>query len=360
MGRCVIPGVCQKGGATYRRFKVKSADGMWRDHYVKLPDPADPGFAEALARVNGQAPERRRPAEGTIAALIAEKRAVLARTEMAAATRAAWNYYLQLIGDQHGHRLVGELERHHCYRIRDAMADVPGKANNYMAKFKALLEFGAERGWLKVNPAAGIPLLETGEHDPWPTDVLNRALALASPMLRLAIVTGLCSGQRISDCILMQHGWHDRRMMNVRSKKTATGAFIPMHPLWLAEIDAVPKSAVTILYDRSGKPFADTDRLQAQVRRLMRDLGEVNERGLPLYTFHGLSKNAICYLTELGLDEGTIAAIVGKTPETVRHYAKEARRWMLAQRAAEAVIAGKIDGLVGRSADFGGKSQQRR
>jgi hypothetical protein len=36
-----------------------------------------------------------------------------------------------------------------------------------------------------------------------------RALAAAAPMLRLAIVTGLCSGQRISDAILMQHGWHD-------------------------------------------------------------------------------------------------------------------------------------------------------
>jgi hypothetical protein len=48
--------------------------------------------------------------------------------------------------DQHGQRLVADLERSHCYRIRDGMADEPGKANNYMAKFKALLEFGAERG----------------------------------------------------------------------------------------------------------------------------------------------------------------------------------------------------------------------
>jgi hypothetical protein len=49
----MIPGVCQKGGSTYRRFKVKNADGKWGDQYVKLPDPSDPGFAEELARVNG-------------------------------------------------------------------------------------------------------------------------------------------------------------------------------------------------------------------------------------------------------------------------------------------------------------------
>jgi predicted transcriptional regulator len=87
----------------------------------------------------------------------------------------------------------------------------------------------------------------------------------------------------------------------------------------------------------------------------MKQLGYVDEEGKPLYSFHGLSKNAICYLTELGLDEGTIGALVGKTPETVRHYAKEARLWMLAERAAETVIAGRIERLVGKSAADGGK-----
>jgi hypothetical protein len=351
----VIPGCCQKGGSTYRRFKVKKPNGGWADHYVKLPDPADPAFAEALARVNGTAAARGKPANGTIAALIAELRPVLAKRDMADATRSAWAYYLGLIEDQHGMRRVADLERSHCYRIRDGMADEPGKANNYMAKFKALLEFGAERGWLKVNPAAGIALLATGEHEPWPAHVLTEALAAASPMLRLAIVTGLCSGQRLSDAIVMQHGWHDGRLMRLRSRKTDTGAVIPMHPLWLAEIAAVERKAVTLLYDRSGKPFRAPDRIQAQLRRLMRELGYVDADGQVLYTFHGLSKNAICYLTELGLDEGTIGAIVGKTAETVRHYAKEARRWMLAERAAATVIAGRIDGLVGKSRGLVGK-----
>lgn len=57
------------------------------------------------------------------------------------------------------------------------------------------------------NPAAGIAPLKLGEREPWPADLLLRALATASPMLRLAIVTGLCSGARISDVIKMQHGW---------------------------------------------------------------------------------------------------------------------------------------------------------
>jgi hypothetical protein len=350
----MIPGVCQKNGRTYRRFKVKSAAGKWVDHYVKLPDPTDPTFAEALARVNGKTVERARPQTGTISALIAELRPVLAKREMAPATRSAWGYYLGLIEEQHGKRLVADLERSHCYRIRDGMADEPGKANNYMAKFKALLEFGAERGWIRQNPAAGVPLLEVGEYAPWPKHVLAEALAVASPMDRLIIITGLCSGQRASDAIRIPRKF-DGGMIALRSKKTSTIAAILMHPLWRAEIDKTEAKAVTVLYDRSGRPFASPGTVQARIRRLMKQLGYVDGEGKPLYSFHGLSKNAICYLTELGLDEGTIGALVGKTPETVRHYAKEARLWMLAERAAETVIAGRIERLVGKSAADGGK-----
>jgi hypothetical protein len=355
MGHVMIKGVCQRRGSTYRRFRVKLPDGRWGDQYVKLPDPSHPNFAAELARVNGEVLPRQKPATGTMAALIAEFRPSLAKKAIAASTRSAWAYYLDLIEQQHGHRIVRELERKHCYALRDGMADEPGKANNYMAKFKALLEFGAERGWISVNPAAGIPLLETGEHEPWPAYVIRDVLEEADAMLRLAVITGLCSGQRISDAILMQHGWHDGRIMRLRSKKTDTGAVIPMHPLWVAEIGSVPRKSVTLLYDRSGKPFRDTDRLQARLRRLMRKLGHVDGHGQARYTYHGLSKNACCYLTELDLSDETIGAIVGKTPETVRHYAKEARRWMLAERAAAAVIAGHINGLVGKTARIVGK-----
>lgn len=354
----MIPGVCQKGGSTYRRFRVKK-DGRWTDHYVKLPDPDDPRFAAELKRINAKGPTRQKAGQGTVAALVAAFRPILAKRGMAANTRDAWTYYLGLIEAQHGKRMVAELERSHCYKIRNGMVDKPGKANNYMAKLKGLLEFGAEEGWIKDNPASGISLLETGEHDPWPPHVLADALAAADPMLRLAIISGLCSGQRISDVIRMQHNWHDRRLMRLRSKKTDTGANVPMHPLWLAEIGKVERKAVTILYDRSGKPFSGPDRIQERIRRLMHNLGHVDAAGNLLYTFHGLSKNAICYLTELGLDEGTIEAIVGKTPETIRHYAKEARRWMLADRAADQVIAGRFDRLVGNLVGKSPKAAKR-
>ncbi|WP_246610992.1 hypothetical protein [Aquisediminimonas profunda] len=340
----MIRGVVEKNGSFYRRFKVKIGD-KWKDHYVKLPHPTDPRFAEELARINGKPPERAKVGRGTIRALVIEQRTMLAKTDMAKTTRTNWAYYLGLIEEEHGHRLVSELRKAHVYKIRDAMAETPGKANSYISKMRAMLDFACERDWISANPASGVPSLPMGEHDPWPAHVLEAALDAADPMLRLAIVTGLCSGQRLSDVIRMEHGWRNGKIMEVRSKKTETDAAVPMHPIWLAEIAKVPKKSVTLLYDRFGKPFSGTDRVQERLRRLMHSLGFIDDEKQLLYTFHGLGKNACCYLTELGLSDTEISAIVGKTAETVRHYAKKARVLMVAQGASERVFAGRISGL---------------
>jgi hypothetical protein len=78
----------------------------------------------------------------------------------------------------------------------------------------------------------------------------------------------------------------------------------------------------------------------------MHVLGYVDDDDPLLYTFHGLGKNACCYLTEPGLSDTEISGITDKTPETVRHYAKRARVLMIAKGAAGRVVTGKIPGLV--------------
>lgn len=347
MGRLVsnIPGVCQKGGLLYFRAKIRMPDGKRRDVYHRLPAETDPRFAEELARLQGKGAERRTAAPGSIGALIAEYRPILAKRPMAEATRRDWRYYLGLIEEEHGHRLVTDLRKAHVYKIRDKMADTPGKANVYLSKFKALIEFACERDWIATNPAQGVPSLELGEHPPWPADVLRAALDVASPMMRLIIITHLCSGQRGSDTIRMRHNWHDGHIMELTQQKTKKHVAIPMHGLWLAEIAKHERKAVTILYDRSGKPFGSTGELQDRCRRLMHQLGQVDEKGETRYSLHGLRKNACCYLLELGLSDSDAGGILGMTPETVRHYGKQTRVLMIARRVASTVTKGKFAGV---------------
>lgn len=363
-----IENVCQKKGLTYRRFRFYDADGKRRDRYVRLPDPSDPRFAAELERVNREADQaivsaenRWTPQAGSFGALARDFRAALAagwtrkkrkKSAKALAKNTMTNYlrYIAMFeAEDYTFRLksgeqkpvrdmsVAGMRPTHVYQLRDAMADTPGKANNWLNVLKLMFVFACERDWRGDNPAFSVSPLPIGEHEPWPRDVLAQALEHASPMLRLAIVTGLCTGQRISDVILIRHNWIVDGIMELSQVKTDVHVAVPVHPWWLEEIAKVEKKAVTLLYDRSGRPFSSEDRIQERVRRLMHDLGHVDDRNQLLYTFHGLRKNACCYLLETGLSDTQVGAILGMTPETVRHYGKRARAYMIAVGASETI-----------------------
>jgi integrase len=69
-----------------------------------------------------------------------------------------------------------------------------------------------------------------------------------------------------------------------------------------------------------------------------RELIEPDQR----FSFHGLRKNACCYLLELGLSDTEVGAILGMSSEMVRHYGKRTRALMIARGAAKHVTGGKI------------------
>jgi integrase len=326
----------KKDGRLYYRRKVNG-----RDQYIRLPALNDPSFATAYQRAAHEEC-RAKPAEGSLAALVAAYRASPEYKLIPSAnTRSNYSRYLDMIAAEHGHRTVKGVRVADIYTIRDRMADTPGKANNWLTVFKTLMAFAAKKDWRGDNPALGITALPIGEHEPWPADVLEKALEKASPMTRLAIVTGLCSGARIGDCVLMQHGWIQRGMMEFVTEKRKVDVAVPVHPFWIEEMGKVERKAVTILYDRSGKPFASRRTLGERIRDLMIAIGH------PGYSFHGLRKNAACYLAELGLSDTEIGAIVGMTPETVRHYTKRKRAYMIARGAAERVTKGDVIHLKG-------------
>lgn len=359
MGKVELPGLCEKHGRLYFRRKVGG-----RDTYLRLPALSDPRFAEAYARASRPDTPIKRPGAGSLAALVSAYRASSDFLNLSPTTQGNRLRYLGLIVDKHGHRSVKGCRPSDIRRMRDEYADTPGKADNWLATFKVLMAFAALNDWRPDNPAAVVKKLPGGEHEPWPADVLERALAAASPMLRLAIVTGLCSGARISDVIRMQHGWHDGQMMQfttskrVGKKRQGVDVAIPMHSLWLAEISKLPRKSVTLLYDRSGKPFSDTDVLQERIRRLMEEIGSptyvsnLRERS---YSFHGLRKNAACYLSEAGLSDTAIGAVCGMTPDTVRHYAKRSRALMIARGAADPITRGDVLPLKGGRTQGGAK-----
>jgi hypothetical protein len=58
------------------------------------------------------------------------------------------------------------------------------------------------------------------------------------------------------------------------------------------------------------------------------------------WIFHGLRKNAVCMLLEVGCTEDQVGAIVGMSPAMVRHYAKEVSKFRLARSAMKLLETG--------------------
>lgn len=336
MGSVKLPNVSVKDGRTYYRKKEGG-----KDYYLRLPPIDSPLFAEAYQKAKGRA-EREIPHAGTMASLVAEYRSSAEfRNIPSPATRRNYERYLDIFVRDYGDKMVADLNPATVERERDKMGGKPGKANNWTARLNMLMQFAIRRGYRQTNPVTGIKPLPLGEHEPWPADVLALALAKATPMTRLAIITGLCSGARIGDAIKLRHDWHDGEMMEFRSSKKKIDVAVPMHPLWLDELAKHPKKAVTLLYDRQGKPFKDTKALQERIRDLMKSLGH------PGFTFHGLRKNAACYLSELGLSDREIGSILAMDTDTVRHYTKRSRALMVARGAAERIKKGDVIPFAG-------------
>lgn len=364
MGRLALKNVTERppgSGKLYFRRKVAG-----KDTYIRLPAADSPDFAAEYARLSAPEPERARPASGTIAALIEAHRDSVEFKAKDIKTRIDQARYLDMIADSHGHRTVRGIRPVHVYIMRDAMAETPGKANNWLSVFKGLMKTAIRLDLRTDNPAADVPILAIGEHEPWPADLLNVCLEQATPMTRLAIVTGLCSGQRVGDCIRMQYGWIGAEgIMEFPQQKRRRGGMIkevavPMHPFWIEELAKLPRRSVTLLYERTGAPFKTTGAIQERLRALMAkpavqdviaDLvaRESIAEGVS-FTFHGLRKNSCCYLIECGLNDQQIGEMLGMSPEIVRHYGKRARALMVARGAAERMTGGKIISLPGANA----------
>jgi len=236
------------------------------------------------------------------------------------------------------------------------LLETPDKATVRFSVLGSLMRHAIRIGARDDNPASEMPILKIGEHEPWPADMLRVCLEEATPMTRLAIVTGLCSGQRIGDCVRMQYGRVKDGIMEFTQQKIRLVGIVRdvavlMHPFWLEELAKLPRRSITLLYERSGAPFKATAAIQERLRALMAQPA-VREVHADLvaremiaedatFTFHGLRKNACCYLLERRPNDSEVGEMLGMSPEIVRHYGKRAKALMIARGAVERMTGGK-------------------
>lgn len=320
-----IANVSKIGDYFYFRAKIRG-----RCFYRSLPDPADKRFQRCYERAKRELDRLRSGA--SLDALIQEYRRSSAFRQLAQATRRNKERYFSLFSERFKELDVSELTRADVYAMQEDFGDSPGKANTAVAQLGVLLGYGMERGFCAENVAANIRRLKSGSHLAWPQHVIDLALKHASPMVRLAIVTGLETGQRIGDCLRITREQLEGGLVELVQQKTGARVFVPVTKRWLEEIALLPAKGPTILYSCYGRPFKTPDTLQAEIRTLLKVLG------FPKYTFHGLRKNATNRLAESGLTPFEIGAVTGMTLPTVVHYTREVDNRRLAMAAASRIV----------------------
>ncbi len=162
--------------------------------------------------------------------------------------------------------------------------------------------------------------------------MLKKALDAAKPMMRLAIVTAVEGGQRISDWIGITHAQVESGLVELTRRKTGTEVFIPVSDRCREAIAEVPRGADTLLYNKFGRAFRTTTTLQNDIRDLMKAIGE------PGWTFHGLRRNCANRLAMGGASLLEISAITGMTLPTVMYYTRQINRRRLAQQVSNRLV----------------------
>jgi hypothetical protein len=115
---------------------------------------------------------------------------------------------------------------------------------------------------------------------------------------------------------------------------------VQIHSEYRKLIDAVP---VMLHLRADGKPWSYEGWKTAWQREIEKEVN--GKKPLKIFAdtrwvFHDLRKNAVCMLLEVGCTEDQVSAIVGMSPQMVRHYANEVSKFRLARSAMKLLETG--------------------
>lgn len=327
---------------------VKGADGAFAwvfvdpaGHRHELPSPRDgDGFWAAVDKAEDLA---RRVAAGerkTFSALIMQfKESDAYKKDIGDSTREAYERYLRPIEETWGDDAVAALTPEEAQKAIDAFAGTPGAARYFRSTLSRVIGWGIPRGYRKDNPIEHTEKVKGGgSYSPWPPEAFEIFFEHARPDLHLPVYSLLFTGQRKGDMLDMLRPKADATEMPIVAQKTKIKVPVQIHSEYRGIIAASKADHVKLHLREDGQPWAYEGFKTAWQREMARPEFKlfVEKRYVP----HGLRKNAVCMLLEVGCSEALVGAIVGMSEAMVRHYSKEISKFRLARSAMKALEAG--------------------
>jgi integrase len=315
-----------------------------RKGFVKVPLPGAPwstqfmdAHAAALAGQPIIEPGRGRAKAGTMNALAMSYMAAPAFTLLADNSRRNYRRAIERFCNQHGDKLVAELQRKHVIKLMAALSDRPQAANQLRKMLRALMQHAVDIDMRPDDPTRDTkPIkIRSGGHHPWTEQEIEQ-FEQHHPVgtrQRLALDLLLYSGQRSGDVRRMGPQHIQQDVITVRQEKTRTDLSIPIHQRLRETLDATPSGHLTFIVTGSGTPFK-AGSFSMWFKKACR------AASLPHCCAHGLRHAAARRLADAGATPHEVASITGhRSLSEISRYTKSADQKRLAVSAMSKVKA---------------------
>lgn len=326
----------------YERLETQRDPSGWRWLWVAesgrvydLPNP-DAGIEHFWKALDGIEAAERNTAAGenkTFRALVAAFKAPGGPFELklGSSSRGDYDRYLGQILDAWADDPVASLRAQDAQAAIDAYADRPASARYFRAVLSRLVAFGVPRGYATTNV---VEWTEKADYDaqpwkPWPDWALELFFEHARVGLQLPVFSALYAGQRKVDVIPMRRPRGDAEAIELIARKTKANVWVPIHSEYREIIAAIRLEHVRLHLREDGQAWSYDGFTTAWQRELSRNpaLKQLRDERL---VFHGLRKNAVNMLLEVGCTEAEVGAIVEMSEAMVRHYSRDVNKRRLA------------------------------
>lgn len=261
-------------------------------------------------------------------------------TKLAASTQRGYRTSGDIIKETWGDDLPVDLTTVDAQDAIDALGETPAKANQFRAFLSRLMAWGASRGYCKTNVVEMTEKIPGGEPwVPWPNWAFEILLEHAPFHMQMIAMSAFFTGQRQGDVLAMTKPKAGENTIAVRAQKTGNTVWIPIHFAYRKWIDRVPTSDSVMLHAGArATSYKSPDGFRTEWQKLM-----AKDAFKPFredrIVFHGLRKNAVINLLEVGCTENQVGAICNMSAQMVQHYGREVALRSLAKDAMKLMEA---------------------
>ena len=228
-----------------------------------------------------------------------------------------------------------DIDRALITRTRDAKAQTPSEANNFLNAMRGLFRWAVDAGHLDADPTAGIKNVRRPRSGGFPiwTDEDQALFERRWPIgtrERLAYEIMLATGLRRGDVARLGKQHFKDGRLRIVTEKTGTQINIPVHEIIQQLIDATDETGDLCLFvsAKTGNPMTKEG--------FGNWFGKISRLAGVTKNCHGLRKAAATNLAEAGATIHEMNAVFGWSGTTMASlYTEKANREKLANSAAE-------------------------